>query len=210
MATEPRRSPLQAVAARLAAASGDDLQLGGEPFRSQIGLRVDPDARAARAAGRALGLDLPLVPNTVARAGSRSVLWLGPDEWLVVGPAGGGEALLPALREAVGADGSVVELSANRVAVTVSGPLAIEVLATCCRLDLHPSVFGTGRCAGTLVGGSQAIVEQTDDAPSFALYVRPSFLADLVEWLVAGAEELRAEHSAPWARPRRGTIAPGE
>ena len=33
----------------------------------------------------ALGVRPPTAPNTVASAGSTAILWLGPDEWLVIG-----------------------------------------------------------------------------------------------------------------------------
>src|ERR1700722_7202793 len=45
----------------------------------QIGVRLRPPFPAYLA-----GLPLPLVPNRAAAMGPVRVLWLGPDEWLVV------------------------------------------------------------------------------------------------------------------------------
>jgi sarcosine oxidase subunit gamma len=116
------------------------------------------------------------------------VLWLGPDEWLVVGPPGSEAGTLETLVRAVADGGAAVDLTCNRAVLEVAGPAARDVLATACPLDLHPRVFGPARCAGTLLGKAQVIVEQTTDEPCFRLFVRPSFLAYAVDWLVAGAE----------------------
>ena len=35
---------------------------------------------------KALGVKLPQKPKTSASDGGRTALWLGPDEWLVLGP----------------------------------------------------------------------------------------------------------------------------
>ncbi len=196
MATDARRSALAAHAGRMADASGDDVRLRGVPGLAQTGLRVAPDGPAAARVAAALGVGLPVEPCTVAAVGERRVLWLGPDEWLVVGPAGTEAATLGALREAAGEEGSAVDLSANRVVIEVAGPAAREVLSTCCPLDLHATAFGPDRVAGTLLGTAQAFVEQTADEPCFRIHVRPSFLAYAVDWLVAGVEGVRAGESA--------------
>ncbi|MGH7122931.1 MAG: sarcosine oxidase subunit gamma family protein, partial [Stellaceae bacterium] len=49
-----------------------------------LNLRGDAGAEAFRSAVNAvLGISPPAEPNTVASSGEISVLWLGPDEWLV-------------------------------------------------------------------------------------------------------------------------------
>ena len=71
----------------------------------------------------ALGFPLPDVPNTTAGDGTRTALWLGPDEWLIVGPAGSERALEALLADALPRDvGSVVGLSANRTVLELRGP----------------------------------------------------------------------------------------
>src|SRR5258706_7757707 len=46
----------------------------------------------------ALGVAPPLIANTTTRLAARTVLWLGPGEWRVVGPPGDAAALVEALR----------------------------------------------------------------------------------------------------------------
>jgi heterotetrameric sarcosine oxidase gamma subunit len=117
----------------------------------QVGLRGEP----------------PMAPNTVAG----DAIWLGPDEWLVLG---GREQDYPDAEAAV-------DLSANRVCFELSGPGAADVLARGCALDLHQSVFPPGRCAQTLVARVQVILYRTDEH-GFRLLVRPSFADYLLTW----------------------------
>ena len=94
------------------------LRLAEIPFVRQLNLRMPGKGPAADAAGVELGIPLPAEPGTVAREGAVSVLWLGPDEWLVVG--GGDESRL---RAAIGAEhASVVDVSAQRTTIRVAGP----------------------------------------------------------------------------------------
>lgn len=143
--TVTRFGPLSAAAGRLAAttrASGGALRLAELPFLTQIDLRLDPGGPAAEAAGLALGAPLPLEPCTAVRTGDLAVLWLGPDQWLVVGPPGSQEDLEARLRKAAGeAHVSVTDVSAQRTTLLVSGPRARDLLAHGCSLDLHPRVF---------------------------------------------------------------------
>ena len=110
----------------------------------------------------------PTEPNTVAGA----AIWLGPDEWLVLG---GRETDFPDAAAAV-------DVSANRVVLELSGADAADVLARGCSLDLHPSVLGPGRCAQTLLARAQVILVR-DDVDRFRILVRPSFAGYVRAWL---------------------------
>ena len=137
---------------------------------AQVGVRLYDPAAAAPA------LRLPLEPNRVLADGGRTALWLGPDEWLVVGE-GAADLRLP------DGAGSLVDLSANRVVLELRGPSARDVLAAGCALDLHPRAFGPGRCAQTLLARAAVILEQTSGEPAYRIYVRPSFAGYLADWL---------------------------
>ena len=167
-------------------AAGIELSEHG-PAR-QIGLRLRPPFPAYLA-----GLPLPLVPNRVAVMGTLRVLWLGPDEWLVVAE---GEALdlLPRLERAVAnRRAAVSDLSSSRRSVEIAGGKARALLETGCGLDLHPRVFGPGHCAQTLLGRVPVILDQVSDAPHYRLLVRRSYARWLVDWLIDAAEPFQAE-----------------
>lgn len=166
--------------------TADGLRLTEIPFVRQLNLRVPGKGPAADAVGVELGIPLPLEPNTVARAGGLSVLWLGPDEWLVVG--GCDE---PRLRAAVGTEpASVVDVSAQRTTIRVAGARSRDLLAHGCALDLHPSRFPAGRCAQTMLAHAPVILLPLG-ADEYHVLVRASFARYLAEWLLDAAIEYR-------------------
>ena len=190
-----RRSPLARLADRLAAAGGapERIRLTEVPFLTQLTLRVTPGTPAAEAAARALGTPLPTQPNTTSVAGDLEVLWMGPDEWLVVAPAGSDERR-NALEQALDAgDATVVDVSAQRTAIEVAGADARDLLLKGCALDLHPRVFGVGRCAQTQLARAQVVLVPRTDEPAYRVFVRASFAEYLAEWLLDAAAEYRAE-----------------
>jgi sarcosine oxidase, subunit gamma len=130
----------------------------------------------------ALGVRPPTEPNTVATAGALSVLWLGPDEWLVIGPE-------PAqLRTALaGIHSAVVDVTSSRKALTVSGEHAEEIMAKAATLDFSVAAFPTGSCAQTNIARTQGIIWRRG-AKEFVLYVRSSLAPYLRDWLDDAAQ----------------------
>jgi sarcosine oxidase subunit gamma len=135
-----------------------------------------------------LGIELPRLPNTTARSEALAALWLGPRSWLVVA---GGESPLTDFavkRESVNrAGGALFDVSAARVAWTLSGPCMRDVLAGGCPLDLDPRVFRAGDCAQSLFGHVNVLIEQRNDEPVFAMMVARSFARDIAHSLAMAA-----------------------
>ncbi len=134
---------------------------------------------------------MPLQPNTVVRTGELTALWLGPDEWLLIGPPGGEGELESRTREAAGDEPvSVTDVSAQRTTLLVTGPRARDLLAHGCPLDLHPRSFGSGRCAQTTLGRTQVVLVARDEPRAgFWVLVRSSFAGYLADWLLDAATE---------------------
>ena len=138
-------------------------------------------------AAAALGLVSLPTPNSVASTAVGDCLWVRPDEWLVVGDTADRERTLAALESAIGPDdGAVVDISASRVLLELSGPRSRDVLASCCPLDLHPTVFDTGRCAQSVVGKAPVLLQLMDDAPRWRIMMRPSLSGYVTSWLTDG------------------------
>lgn len=164
------------------------------PFLAQLDVRLAPDDAAARQAVESVIGPLPIEPNTVHGGADAAVLWLGPDEWLVVGPPDGEAALEAQLRAAIGDTPGVaiVDVSANRTTLELRGPRARELLDFGCPIDLHPRVFGPGRCAQTLLARANVLIWFVTDQPEpvYRLLVRPSFAAYVATWLSDAADGL--------------------
>jgi sarcosine oxidase, subunit gamma len=191
-----QRSPLVHAAHRLAAAtraSKGAIRLAELPLLAQVNVRLDAKSPAADAVGLALGLPLPLEPNTVVHAGEVTAVWLGPDEWLVVGRPGTQREWEGRIRAAAGEEPvSVTDVSAQRTTVLVGGPRARDLLAHGCPLDLHPRAFGPGRCAQTTLARAQVVLVARDEPRSgFWVLVRSSFAGYLTDWLLDAAVEYR-------------------
>jgi sarcosine oxidase, subunit gamma len=156
----------------------------------QVNVRAHGEALAR--VGEALGATLPTAPNTVTTSDTLSSLWLGPDEWLVVTDDVRRAAEIEAIvRKELAPDwGSVVDVSANRLALDLSGPTVRDMLATACPLDLHPRSFQAGQCAQTLFASTPVIIWQINDLPTFRLLVRTSYARHVAQWLADAAASL--------------------
>jgi sarcosine oxidase, subunit gamma len=161
----------------------DDLDTVGAvavPFLAQVSLRMDPIAASL------LPFSLPLEPNTWISSTTKEALWLGPDEWLLVGPPGTERDIVAELDAALtGEPHSAVDVSANRSAIDLTRDDALDHLSKGCGLDLHPREWRDGMCAQTLLARVPVILQQRADATR--ILVRPSFARYLLDWLVRAA-----------------------
>lgn len=165
--------------AAVADGTGGRVTLAHVPFLAQVSVRLDPSL-----VGRA-PYPLPLEPNIAWEDGARAVLWLGPDEWLVLGPPHAGSEIATELDAALeGSHRSVIDMSANRVALELGGPGRFDVLASGCPIDLHPRAWRRGMCAQTLFAKAQVVLHERADTTR--VLVRTSFADYLVVRLLAG------------------------
>lgn len=179
------RDPLSARfgdLARIAAMTAGEVTAEPVPFLAQVSLRLDP------ALADLVPLPLPLEPNTAWEDGPRAALWLGPDEWLIIGPPHAGAEIAAELAAALtDVHRSIVDLSANRVVVELGGAGRAELLSKGCPIDLHPLAWAAGMCAQTLLARTQVILHERADTTG--LLVRSSFADYLVDWLLAASGE---------------------
>jgi sarcosine oxidase, subunit gamma len=185
---EPHRAAFAALSDELASA-GADLAIELEPLTSAVDLRVDPAAVDTRALADVVGGTLPTVPNTWTVLADGRAVWLGPDEWLLVGerPAPAWEDALRAVVAPQG--GAAVDVSAQRTGLRLRGAGARGLLALGCALDLRPASFPPGSAAQTLLGQSGVLLIADDDG--FRLLVRTSFAGYVADWLLDATTEFR-------------------
>jgi sarcosine oxidase subunit gamma len=149
---------------------------------AEIGFLAQIDVRCAVEPAERLGY--PLIPNTVGGDARRDVLWLGPDEWLVVGPRGTASATIDELERALRDDHrSVIDVSANRVVLEMTSDDRLDVLAAACPIDLDASAWRPMMCAQTVFGRAQVILQELPEATR--IFVRPSFAGYVADLLLA-------------------------
>jgi sarcosine oxidase subunit alpha len=161
-------------------------------------LSVRAGSAAATAIGLALGVLLPTVPCRSVIARDRAALWLGPDEWLIVGPETASDLAVQATRAAGAHPASIVDVSHQSRTLEITGPRSAWCLNAFCALDLDPHAFPVGMCTCTLLGQVQVVLWRI--APEvFHLDVARS----LVPTVWACLEEARLEFTDPGAVTNR-------
>jgi sarcosine oxidase subunit gamma len=164
-------------------------------FCVHLNLRCDPsDSQTLAAASAALGVDLPLVPNTFYEASDIRIHWLGPDEWLVLAPMTH-IYLFEKINSAwTGFHHSVTDITGGQTVVRIEGERVREVLNQGCTLDLHQRAFQVGQCAQSLLAHVPVLISRNSDNGNaicrFDLVVRRSYADHLVRWLVDAAREI--------------------
>lgn len=189
--TMQRRSPLAGLAREMMERSvvGErHVRLSEWRFTTMVSLRVDPASSAAAALEGVLGTVLPRLAGEVRGHDQHSVLWQGPDEWLVVSSAPAG-TLVPALSQSVaGAHAAVVDVSANRAVLELDGAAARVTLQKGCPVDLHPRVFGPGRAVTTTLARVPLVIWQVGPH-GYRLLPRASYADYVARWLLDAMQE---------------------
>lgn len=169
------------------------------PFRAILVLHGRTGVpRFAQGAARVLGRPPPDAPNTFVEtrfdAEGVVIAWAGPEEWLVIGQEEGTSGLRVALRQAIPeADGAVVDVSSGFTLFSIEGRRARDLVAAGCSIDVHPRVFGPGRCAQTLYARTGVSLLQRDETPRFEMMVRRSCAQWLWRWMEVSAELMAVE-----------------
>ena len=120
------------------------------PARSLVSLarrRGDAGAALADNIAGAMGLTLP-GPGAFSESKGVCAMFAGPDQWLISAGRAGLEA---EVRAAAAGAGTVTEQSDAFVELTLSGPMAREVLARLSGLDYDDAAFPQGAAGRTVM-----------------------------------------------------------
>jgi sarcosine oxidase subunit gamma len=128
------------------------------------------EAFMARAAAT-LGQPLPRLPMTLAECAAGGVLWVSPDEWLLVCRRSQRGALLAALGDALqGVHAQVVDNSGGLAMVRLSGEDHVTVLRHLGTYDFES--LGIGRCVSTALQKTTVAVVRTDERGVLVIFRR--------------------------------------
>ena len=152
-----------AIATRQPAHAGKSLGGHGVSLKvlepaSRMSLRARPAAVAALS--KAIGVTLPEKPKSSAVKSGRTVLWLGPDEWLVIDEAGGDP-----IGDCASVKGlhSAVDVSHRNVGIAVIGPNAADTINAGCPQDLSLAAFPVGAASRTVLGKVEMVLLRTGE-----------------------------------------------
>ena len=196
MASLKQQSPLiqvelDSLERNISAGSENQLSVVEGPLLAYVNIRGRLDnSDFVSAAETVLGTALPKDNNTFVNHADLTILWFGPDEWLVLAPAGKQVKLLSALRNAfTDLFAAVTDVTGGYTCVDISGSAATDLLRKGSTIDFHPSVFGVGQCVQTLLGKTGVAIYKSSDTPSFRVVFRRSFADYLGLWLIDASRE---------------------
>ena len=188
-----RRSPLHDWAQTLTDLA-PAVTLTERPYLTHTTVWVDPASDAGQAVSAGLGVPLPTACTFTLGStgfGDVQVLWMGPEEFLIISPEGTDTTLQAAVDSWLGGRwAGVVDVSAQRTTLGLSGRHARDVLAHGCSADLHPRAATTGTCITTLLAQTGIVLQVLDAAAAdFQLLVRSSFAGYFAAWIADAAFE---------------------
>lgn len=122
------------------------------------------------------GVELGLTPGRATAFGEGLALCFAPGVAMVAGL----RPDLPSGRAAV------VDQSGGFVILRLSGAAAADVLARCCRLDLHPGAFPPGSVARTPIA-QVAVILYRADATTFDILVPATFAHSFEHFLLTAS-----------------------
>ena len=168
---------------------------GGEPGlvfceMAHLGkLNMRTDKSAGKIIQSITGCAFQPSANKFSTAGERHVVWLGPDEFLVICEAGKDEELASAIHASFGSrHTAVTNITDALAAFHLKGAAVRQVLAKGCALDLHHDSFTSGDAAQTLLSHAAVTIMALADH-EFIVICRTSFSSYLHEWLLDAALE---------------------
>jgi sarcosine oxidase subunit gamma len=139
------RSPLEGFAFP----SGPRFILSEAPPAARFILRGGEAVRVA--CGMVFGAEPPSELGPAGESGGRAVLWLGPDEWLLIADGADAAAIGDVLESVLeGTAHSLVDVSHRQFGLIAGGPAAARALNAGCPLDLDPHAFPVGFATRTV------------------------------------------------------------
>ena len=121
------------------------------PFVKKINLRIDPnDKSSVSSFSKILRTTLPINANTYSKNTiNEKVIWLGPDEWLIV--SDNDNAFLKLQNKIKDIEASLTDVSENRTIIRILGNKVFVLLSKFLVLDLEKNLPTQSSCAQTLL-----------------------------------------------------------
>ena len=155
--------------------------------------------RATKSASRIVksitGCAFPPAANKFTTAGERHVVWLGPDEFMIICEAGKDEELINATHASFESQHvAITNITDALAAFHLKGDAVRQVLAKGCAIDLHHSSFTSSDAAQTLLSHAAVTIMALANN-EFIVICRTSFASYLHDWFCDAALEYGVKFS---------------
>ena len=160
------------------------------PFIKKINLRLDPNDRlCVSSCSKILGTMLPTKTNTYSRNDkNEKVIWLGPDEWLIV--SDDDDAFFNLQSQIRNLEASLTDVSENRTIIRISGENVYALLSKFLVLDLEKNLSNDSSCAQTLFVKVPVLLVRNnyDGAPEIDIFTNRSHANYIYNLIVDGTK----------------------
>jgi sarcosine oxidase subunit gamma len=166
------------------------------PFMTKINLRGNTNDKIfMSSASKVLNTILQTRSNTYITIDSLKIIWLGPNEWLVIDEKGDDKQdLFSKLENSIGSqDASVTDVSENRTVIRIMGAKLFILLAKFFTLDLDNSLADSSSVAQTLFIKVPVLLmrhHKHNKEPKIDIYTNRSHANYVYKILVDGAKNL--------------------
>ena len=161
-------------------------------FVKKINLRLDPnDKGCVSSSSKILGTMLPTKANTYStNAINEKIMWLGPDEWLIV--SDDDDAFLKLKNEIGNLEASVTDVSENRTIIRIRGRDVYVLLSKFLVLDLEKNLPTNLSCAQTLFVKVPVLLVRNhyDGTPEIDIFTNRSHANYIYNLIVDGTKNL--------------------
>ena len=161
------------------------------PFVKKINLRIDPKNKSyLSSCSNILGTILPTKPNTYSRNKKTKVIWLGPDEWLIV--SDDDNTFLKLLNKIRNLEANVTDVSENRTIIRIRGKKTYVLLSKFLVLDLEKNLSTDLSCAQTLFVKVPVLLVRNhyDEIPEIDIFTNRSHANYIYNLIVDGTKNL--------------------
>ena len=160
------------------------------PFVKKINLRLDPnDKDCVSSFSKILGTVLPTKSNTYSKNEKIKVIWLGPDEWLIVTDD---DTFIKLQNKIENLEASVTDVSENRTIIRIRGKKTYVLLSKFLVLDLEKNLSTDLSCAQTLFVKVPVLLVRNhyDEIPEIDIFTNRSHANYIYNLIVDGTKNL--------------------
>ena len=163
-------------------------------FAQKINIRGDSNSKEFMSLnGKILQSVLPTIPNTYTKSEKIKILWLGPNEWLIVDESQYNKDLISKLENINNEESNVTDVSENRTIIRIKGKKIFTLLSKFLVLDLDKNLANNFSVAQTLFVKVPIILvlnENNKDNIEIDLYANKSHANYVYNLLIDGTKNL--------------------